>query len=188
MSVIAMSQVAYARRNDTPPPQAENVPSMNETAHGREAPNDALTSALGAVVAYFPSEVNILYTAIIAAISGTQTRSLSGQWAAFWLVLALTPLTVWLLYAARVRATGKPLPLAPRVWPTMEMVFALISFAVWAAALPGSPFHEFAAYSAALAGIAVLVVTFLLGLVAPVLGRTIKAERRASGNSTNVGV
>jgi RsiW-degrading membrane proteinase PrsW (M82 family) len=121
-----------------------------------------------------PSSRTILYTEIIAALAGSASTSLAGQWMAFYLALVLAPITVWLLYAARARVDGKPLPLSWRSWPILEMVFSLIAFAVWAAARPGSPLQEMKEYSPALAGIAVLVVTFLLGLIAPIFKRTIK--------------
>jgi hypothetical protein len=174
MSAVAMSQVANARRSDRPSEPGGGARSINERAHQMAAPNSPLTDALGAVVAYFPTEINVLYTAILAAIATSDTVALTGQWAAYWFSLAAAPVVVWLLYAARLRADSKRLPLAPKRWPLLEMGFSVVAFAVWGAALPGTPFAENDWYNSALAGVAVLVVTAALGLIAPVLGRTIE--------------
>ena len=156
-----MSDVALARANGTQT-QAD-VPSTRLAT--------SPTAALGAIVTYFPTEVNVLYTAIIAAITNSDTTSRAGQWVAWWGLLAAAPIVVWLVYAARLRGEGKNLPADPRTWPAMEMIFSQIAFAVWGAALPDSPFEDFDWYSPALAGVAVLAVTAALGLVAPVFGR-----------------
>jgi hypothetical protein len=58
------------------------------------------------------------------------------------------------------------------------MTFSLVAFAVWAAALPGSPFRDFDAYNTAVATVVVLVVTFLLGLISPVFHHTIQAGQQ----------
>ena len=96
MSITSMTNVAFARRSDTTPPIPQGVAAVNEAAHGSSASNDSVTSALGTIVAYFPSGINILYAAIVAAITTTTTKSFTGQWVAFWFTLALTPLSVWL--------------------------------------------------------------------------------------------
>jgi hypothetical protein len=168
-----MSQVAYSRVEGTPPPPPEGPDGVNARAHGTEAPNSTLTDALGAIVAYFPTEVNVMYTAILAAIVTTESTSLAGQWLTFWMMLAAAPVVAWLVFAARMRADNKKLPLAPKKWPALEMAFSAVAFGVWGAALPGTPWAEHDWYSASLAGVAVLIVTTALGLLAPVFGRKI---------------
>jgi hypothetical protein len=120
MSIVSMTNVAFARRTDTAPEIPAGVSGVNAAAHGEEQSNDAITNAMGVAIAYFPSEINVLYTAIIAAIATTSTSSHTGQWVAFVFVLALTPIAVWFVYAARVRADGKALPLQPKSWPIAE--------------------------------------------------------------------
>jgi hypothetical protein len=175
MSIASMTNVAFARRSDTTPSVPNGVAAVNEAAHGSDPSNDSVTSALGAIVAYFPSEINILYAAIVAAITATATKSLSGQWMAFWFTLGLTPLAVWFVYAARVHAAGKELPLKPQTWPIMEMVVGAIAFAIWAGTLPGSPLQQIPNYTPTLAGVVLLVGTTLLGWIAAIFQRTINA-------------
>lgn len=82
----------------------------------------------------------------------------------------------WLVFAARMRADDKKLPLAPNKWPALEMVFSVIAFAAWGAALPGTPWAGHDWYSASLAGVVVLIVATALGLLSPVFGRKITAS------------
>jgi hypothetical protein len=173
MSAVAMSNIAFSRRTAPGESGPSGVVNANRIAHGDTTPNTTLTDALGSIVAYFPTEINTTYTAVIAALAATTSTSKAGQWVAFWVFLAATPIVTWLVYAARVRQSGAGLPVAPRNWPVLEMSVSTITFVVWAGALPGSPLQEVKNYSSALAGIMVIIVTAGLGLVAPVLGRPI---------------
>ncbi|GAA4469272.1 hypothetical protein GCM10023170_084500 [Phytohabitans houttuyneae] len=115
-----------------------------------------------------------MYTAIVAAISADSPPS-ALRWVAFWVMLVASPVVVWLLYAARVRASDGSPPLKPNSWPLVEMTFSTIAFATWAFALPDSPFSELAWYSAAVAAAAVVLATTALGLVAPLFRKPLPA-------------
>ncbi len=169
MSIAALSKVAVARTEDLPGDLPTDMESTNRAAHGSAAENPT-TDALGAIVAYIPSEVILLYVAGLAAIS-SDSRSLTGQWILFWVLLVATPLALWLTYGSRLVTAGRGLPLHPKRWPKVEMAFATIAFAAWAAALPDSPFREIENYGQALSGFVVLAVTVILPMVAPVVGR-----------------
>ncbi len=171
-----MSNIAYTRLAAAGEREPTGVANANRIAHGDATPNTTLTDALGAIVAYFPTEINVTYTAVIAALSGTLSTSRAGQWVAFWCFLAATPIVTWLVYAARVRQSGAELPLDPRRWPVLEMSISTVAFVVWAGALPESPLQQVKNYSPAVAGVMVLVVTAALGLAAPVLGRQVKVN------------
>jgi hypothetical protein len=193
-----MTNVAFARRSDTAPAVPTGPGTVNAAAHGAASSDDSVTAALGAVVAYFPTEINLLYTSVLAVITTTGTRTLAGQWTAFWVLLCMTPLAVWFIYLARVRAapvamqkmTGdaradleahpdapRPkltLPWNPRHWPWIEMTVATIAFAIWAVALPQSPFQEVKHFSVPAAGAVLLVGTAVLGWVASVFPNEIQ--------------
>ena len=62
MSVVSMSQVGYVRRTDNNLTSPTSVLLVNQAAHGDSAPNDVLTSALGSIATYIPSELVVLYT------------------------------------------------------------------------------------------------------------------------------
>ena len=115
-----MTNVAFARRTDNTLPIPKGVAGVNAAAHGTSGSDDAVTNALGTLVTYFPTEINVLYTAVVAAVSTAAGASLTTQWVAFVVVLLLTPAAVWFVYATRVRNSGKPFPTAVGAWPIAE--------------------------------------------------------------------
>ncbi|MFC5478493.1 hypothetical protein [Massilia suwonensis] len=112
-----------------------------------------------------------LYVAFLAAFS--EVRDVVDPMSLFIGFLIATPVIFWLVYAAKLKSRGKKLPLNPATWPVWEMIAATIAFAVWAFALPGSPVHP-AWYTSAISSLAVLVVSTLLGLLAPFFQRPIE--------------
>jgi hypothetical protein len=173
-----MANVAFVRRIDvatdaTPLNTAPRSLKQIELATaGTSDSQNSVTSALKVMVTYIPTEVLTLYVAVLAAIQDPNRHSSRSLWLAFYSFLIATPIVVWLVYAAKVRAANKRLPIAPKTWPLWEMIAATIAYAAWAFGLPESPFKDFTNwYSPALAGLAVLVVSTLLGLLAPVVHR-----------------
>jgi hypothetical protein len=73
----------------------------------------------------------------------------------------------WIVYATKLKAAGKALPIAFSSWPIWEMFAATVAYLAWTFALPGTPFREFSWYSAGLAGVTVLAASTVLGLLAP---------------------
>ncbi len=179
MSVSSLAEVAFLRRTDVELPNARG-PAAPVMAPGRielvntATPNaqTAITAALKVVVTYIPTEVLMLYVAVLAAIrvpGQTYRRSLI----VFYTFLIFTPVVVWLVYAAKCKGGGKPLPLAPRNWPIWEMFAAAVAYGAWAFAFSDNPFVGFSWYSSALAGVVILIVSTLLGLLAPIFQRPI---------------
>lgn len=170
MSLAAASIVAYSRRADMPRPNPNNLPQLEEAVGGEPGTTNSVTSALSAIATYIPSEILVLYVAVIAALTpaapGTAANEAT-QWSTLIIFAVATPLVVWVLYATKVSAAGKPLPITPTKWPLWEMVSATIAFVAWSFAMPQTPFYSQSWYSPPLAGIAVLVVSTALGLVAP---------------------
>ena len=122
---------------------------------------------------YIPTEVLTLYVAILAAVH-QPNKITQPEWITFWVFLVTTPVVVWLVYAAKVMAEKKPMPLNLSQWPFWEMVAATLAFFAWAFALPNAVFSAYSWYSSALAGVIVLVASTVLGLLAPLFQRTIK--------------
>jgi hypothetical protein len=170
-----MAQVAVDRRSDSPTRRPASVSEVNESAHGYSARADRATSALGAIATYIPTEITVIYVAVLAAIATSDVTTMTGQWVTLWVTMALCPIVVWAVYAAKVRSGQGRLPVKWAEWPKLEMVFSTVAFAAWAFAMPESPFVEFDWYKPALSGIAVLVVQTSLGLLAGVFGREIDA-------------
>lgn len=194
MSVSSLTNVAVARRTDNLGKAPDGTPRTPAEAAQATADDPATqspaTSALKAIATYIPTEIITLYVAALAALSGSNpdapaappdvaqtggSVAASADLVTFWVFVALTPLIVWLVYAAKVRNAGKGLPANPASWPWWEMISATVAFAVWAYAMPNSVFTRFAWYTAALGAVVVLVVSTLLGLIAPLVQRRLKA-------------
>jgi hypothetical protein len=199
MSINSLANAAAARRPDTlplhdvpkgvdeiarasaRPPSDEPISSgENLPAAGRAAPVDTTFNVL---FGYIPTEVLTLYVAVLAALDRTETSVVSDtQWITFWMFLAATPLVTWLVFAAKLKSIDKPFPLSFAAWPVWEMLAATLAFFAWAMALPHSPFTRFERtwYSPAVAGVAVLVTSTILGLLSPFFQRPLgTGERKA---------
>src|SRR5574341_2323903 len=173
MSIAAMSEVALLSRTDVEPVNyvPKTMPELAGAANGKPTPETAVNTALQMIVTYVPTEVLTLYVAVLGAIQNPAAESFHAQWLAFWFFLVATPAIVWVVYAAKVKNAGKPMPLAPRRWPHWEMAAATIAYAAWTFALPESPFNDYGWYSAALAGVIVMTASVLLSLLAPLFQR-----------------
>jgi len=200
MSISSLANSAAARRPDFPPfdtvPQgvaeiakaASTQPgSPAAAATGQPIPaqaaqnSAAVNTALNLLFGYIPVEILTLYVAILAAVKPPATTQQPvpvsrTEWIAFWSFLVATPIVVWLVYAAKVKAAQKPLPVFPRAWPVWEMSAATLAYTAWAFALPNTPFRLKDWYSSAIAGMAVLVASTILGLVAPLLQRPLPEQ------------
>jgi hypothetical protein len=129
-------------------------------------PKTSVESAIGILFSYIPTEVIALYVAVLAAL--VPDPQMQAQWITFYVFLGLTPIVVWLVYAAKVKQTTGKIPWAPNELPLWEMFASTLAFVAWAFALPNSPFSVFTNwYSSAIAGVVILVTSTILGLVSP---------------------
>jgi hypothetical protein len=187
MSINTMANAAAARRTDIAPADSvpQNLEEIAKAGTTTPAASDPQTgkglgkgpvqidTAFNVLFGYIPTEVLTLYVAVLAAVDqpGRVTRT---EWAAFWAFLIMTPTVVWLVYGAKVKAAGNPLPLKFGSVPVWEMVAGTVAYCAWAFALPSAPFSQYPWYSAALSGVAVLVASTVLGLLAPFFQRPLK--------------
>jgi hypothetical protein len=189
MSISSMTNVAIARRTDDLGHGGRVPRRVHETAAatgGKAETESAGSAALKAIVTYIPTETITLYVAALAAVragsavnTGARASVVSSantaQLATFFGFLGFTPILVWLVYAGKVKTAGKTVPVTPRKWPVWEMASSLVAFAAWAYTLPDSPFSRFGWYTEALGTFVVLVTSTVLGLIAPIVQRPLKA-------------
>ena len=150
---------------DSPPPA---------TASAVE-PASNVDTALHLLFGYIPTEVLTLYVAVLAALgvekpdAGKVASAIPAHASGvvFWWFLGATPVVVWLVYAAKVKAAQERIPYQPSQWPVWEMFAATVAYFAWAFAMPNNPFAGKPWYSSGFAGISVLVASTLLGLLAP---------------------
>jgi RsiW-degrading membrane proteinase PrsW (M82 family) len=200
MSINAMTNAAIGRRRDFEP--ANEVPkNLTEIAQAANAvpalapgvqpagapraaaPPSVVNTALQTLTTYIPTEVLTLYVATVAALdSSIIPKNGPHNWLPFFIFLVGTPLIAWLAFATKVKSAGRPIPWNPSTWPMWEMSAAAIAFAVWAFALPDTPFLQFEKwYSKPIAGLAVTVVSYGLGALGPLMQRPLSAGPSVSG-------
>jgi hypothetical protein len=194
MSINSLANQAAARRPDlaplgTTPQGLEEIAMAAGTSPttGTQPPRPGtpgqssaqVDTALNVLFGYIPTEIITLYVAVFAALTPPSGQALAGQamrvtpaqWFTFWTFLVATPIVVWLVYAAKIRAAQRPLPLAIGAMPLWEMFAAGVAYFAWAMALPNTPFMMYGWYSPAVSGVVVLVTSTLLGLLAPFFQR-----------------
>ena len=168
MSLVSASNNALARRPDLPPlnDTPRNMAEVAE-ASGDTRPGTPMTDALRVITTYIPVEVITLYVAVLAVLS---PEDRTGNWVAFFIFFFLTPVVLWLVFANKLKAAGKPVPAAFRTWPLWKMTASTITFTVWAFSLSQRPTAGFLDwYSPAMSGVVVLGTATLLGLIAPLM-------------------
>ena len=137
------------------------------SAAGDSSASDrAVGEATRAIVAYIPAEIVAVYVAAIGVIYVPGAKPAGGQWLLMWVILALTPFTIWATYALKNKNVTGLLPVRPHSWPWLQMILASAAFELWAFSLPGSPFDNFSWYKPALGSVALLIGTFLIGWIA----------------------
>lgn len=167
------------------PPQVLKPPGAKDAGTGASGDggggggDNSVHTALQTLTTYIPTEVLTLYVAAATAVgpakdaAGADTGH-GPEWL-FWLFLVFTPAVVWAVFAAKVRtAKTDPPPDIPWRWgqlPVFDMIAATIAYAVWAFALPRSPFAEQSWYSTGLTSVAVLVISAVLALAAAIIVR-----------------
>lgn len=187
MSINSLANAAAARRPDFVPfdvvpkgldeiaKAAVTTPTTAPAlapAPGGAAPQGAapIDTAFHILFGYIPTEVLTLYVAVLATIQ-QPNKVTPAMWTTFWCFLIATPIVVWFVYGAKLKAAQKPLPFGYGAWPIWEMFAATVAYCAWVFALPNSPFLEYPWYSAALSGVVVLVASTVLGLIAPFFQR-----------------
>jgi hypothetical protein len=149
------------------PPSEDLLRSVGRAERAAPTDDSPLAAALRAIVTYIPTEIVTTYVAVLAALADDESASRAGQWVALLTFSLLAPLTVWVLFATKLRAEGLPLPRRFAQWPRWEMSAALLAFLSWSYALPDAPFQDWSWYQASLGTVLLLVMSFGLGLLAP---------------------
>jgi hypothetical protein len=140
------------------------------------APVGVSSSIVNQLVQWIPAEAITLYLGYVALLDplapheGGKVCDLSfrGRWiglAVFCIVTIL--LVIGSYWGKRHRAT----PVPKFKWPLFEMVIQTFAFAVWAAALPDTPFADVCGFKPEYAGYAVLVTTVLTAFIAWMVGK-----------------
>jgi hypothetical protein len=145
-----------------------------------EVQENTVTTALGVLVKYIPTEVLAIYIPTVAAIAsiGTFLTFIDASFI-YWFFGVLTFFMVLLVSMAKLAAdpnyTG-PLPWSLSKWPWWKMIAATIAFLTWALALPDNPYITTDG-GRAFAGIWAIFVSVVLSILGIIIERKSKRKK-----------
>lgn len=151
-----------------------NTLAVEATARAGAIPEPpSKEDSLAALTKYIPTESITLYVAMVSAQTALTSfvpwLTPSVGYAVF---VAVTPVLMLLLSLRHLAVAKLDWKVPPKSWPWWSMIASTIAFAVWAMAVPGNPIIE--ANNAAggvVAGLAALLVSTVLNLIAPFFER-----------------
>lgn len=122
-----------------------------------------IESAMEKISVFIPAEVIGIYVAGFGILS---PETDTGKWWIFGVSLALIPLFMGLNYLGQRKHSDAKLSL----WISFVLLmFAMVAFVAWAAALPGTPFLSFTPRATAIGGWAVVILAILMYRAADLL-------------------
>jgi hypothetical protein len=166
MSIATMVSLAVARGRED---ETADTRTRGERGESEEESKKSLDSVMAKVSAFVPSEINGIYVAGVGILSPKEDAE---KWLIFATCLALIPLLIWLSYLDHKKHSEAKL--SGRI-TLILLLFAVIAFVAWAAALPGTPFQAFSERATAIGGWAVAILAVVLYKAADALGIVPKA-------------
>lgn len=162
---------ATARAPAGPAAPTTRAGTPGSSGNGTDAGSSvsAVDTAYNVLFGYIPTEIVTVYVALGAALASAAATSQTKQ-TIFLAFCVATPVVVWLVYASKLKSSGKDLPLRYGTWPVWEMFAATVAFGAWSSALPANPLAT-STLEMAVSGVLVLVTSTVLGLMAPIFQR-----------------
>ena len=154
MSVNAAADAAVERA--IRPAESERI---QKTSGGKQ--ENPVAEATKRIARNVPTEVIGTYLVVIGLFAAGERTA---QWVLYWLFVGLTGLAVWVAFAVKLKKKSSAAA-KPAKWPWWGLVAGVISFAIWAMALPGSVWTNLDWYDPKIGGAAVLVWAFVVGLI-----------------------
>jgi len=120
------------------------------------------SNAFDSLAHYIPIEAVTLYVAASSAMFALkETFTWITEARVYWSFVCFTPLLFLIIFCGKRREANLSLFPSARRWPWWKLVSSTVAFAVWALAIPTTPYLQGAAGGAVAAFGAVLVSTFL---------------------------
>jgi hypothetical protein len=129
------------------------------------------SNAFDSLANYIPTEAVTLYVAATSAMLAlTETFAWITEAGVYWSFVCLTPILFLIIFCGKRREAN--LSLFPQIakWPWWKLIASTVAFAVWALAIPTTPYLQGAAGGAVAAFGAVFVST-VLTLLQPIFER-----------------
>lgn len=138
---------------------------------GQQKSEPKTSAAFEALARYIPTEVVTLYIAAASAMAALK-EALPGvnENNTYWFFVIVTPVVFLVVYVGKRLANQQPALPPLGQWPWWKLVAATVAFAVWALAVPTTPYLTGAAGGAVAAFFATFV-SVLLSLLAPIFER-----------------
>jgi hypothetical protein len=164
MSVTAAAR--HVARAHDPTGHVTRVAPVEPGAPGSAV--DSIQTAVSLVATFVPTSIVAAYIALTALIGDPQTTLALVVFFIFW---ALTPLAI---VAATASSDVSGTLFLPKTWKELWPIgAAVIAFAAWAAAIPGSTLTAHASWlTAQVGGVIVVVASVVLGAVATLVTRS----------------
>lgn len=122
---------------------------------------------LAGLTKYIPTESVTLYVAAVSSLMALKDVGLTPA-IAYWFFVCFTPVLMLILYLRQLAIAGKVWKIPVTQWPWWRIIASTVAFSVWALAVPSNPLNFLdPAVSGVLAGLAALIVSTLLNLLAP---------------------
>jgi len=136
-----------------------------------EAPTEPTrgSNALDALVRYVPTEAITLYVAALSALPALKaTFPVVTEARVYWFFVVLTPILFLVIFGGKRRSAKLPAFPALKVWPWFRLCASTVAFAVWALAVPTTPYLVGEA-GKVVAGFGAVFVSTFLTLIEPLL-------------------
>lgn len=130
------------------------------------SPVEVHQTALERITTFIPSEVIGVYVAGLGIFESQDGTPAAVRLAIFWVALALVPVFVWLNARAQAAPPAPSLPGRKIAW---LVVFGVVGFVAWAAAIPRTPF-DLGGYTGQIGAFAVVLLGLLMPGLAQVVG------------------
>ena len=126
------------------------------------------SKALDSLARYIPTEAITLYVAACSVLTALKDKvPPTSAVCVYWSFVILTPLLFLIIFVGKRRTAGmSALPAVPQ-WPWWKLIASTVAFAVWALAVPGSPYLQ-GEVGGVLAGFFALFVSTFLTLLEPI--------------------
>jgi len=140
-------------------------------ATGEQKKEPKTSAAFEALARYIPTEVVTLYIAAASAMQALkQAMPVINETNTYWFFVIITPVVFFVVYAGKRLANNQPAWPGLRSLPWWKLIASTVAFAVWALAVPTTPYLTGVAGGAVAAFFATFV-SVLLSLLAPIFER-----------------
>lgn len=149
-----------------------NSMAVEAVANRGLAPTKATKDdVLAGLTKYIPTESITLYIATASAAEALRAYGITAS-LTYWFFVGFTPVLLLLIFLRHLAVTGTNWKVSVGKWPWWRIIASTVAFAVWALAVPGNPIISPTDTSGGvLAGLAALLVSTLLNIVAPFFER-----------------